>query len=100
LIEAIRRAAQGENIISNQQYSRAQKWRLEAGNKVESLTKREREVLKLMCQGLSNPTIAKTLHVSRRDIVFHVTNILGKLEVNTRQEAVAWLYKYFPDGPE
>jgi len=100
LIEAIRRAALGETVISNQQYSRAQKWRLEAGDKLGRLTKREREVLGLISQGLANQTVAKTLHVSQRDIVFHVSNILEKLEVNTRQEAAAWVHKYYPDDLE
>lgn len=100
LIEAIRRAAVGEIVISNQQYSRVQKWRSEAGNKWVNLTKREREVLKLLGLGLSNPSIANTLCVSRRDIAFHVTNILKKLEVNTRQEAAAWLHNYFPEDLE
>ena len=100
MIEAIHRVALGERIITSQQFSRAKKWQLQAGNLLESLTNRERKILKLISQGLDNPTIAKSLYVSRQDVAYHVTNILGKLDVNTRQKATAWLHKYFPDDIE
>ncbi|MFN2283474.1 MAG: response regulator [Anaerolineae bacterium] len=53
------------------------------------LTDREREILKLMAEGLSNPEIAKKLFVSRSTIKFHVSNILSKLGAESRTEAVA-----------
>jgi NarL family two-component system response regulator LiaR len=55
----------------------------------EGLTKRELEILALMADGLSNPDIAKKLFVSRSTVKFHVSNILMKLGVATRTEAVA-----------
>ncbi len=54
------------------------------------LTDREREVLRLMVEGLNNSAIAEKLFVSRSTIKFHVSNILSKLHVSSRTEAVAY----------
>ncbi len=54
-----------------------------------NLTERERDVLKLLVQGMDNHMIADTLIVSRSTIKFHVSNILSKLHATSRTEAVA-----------
>jgi len=54
----------------------------------ESLTPREQEVLQWMVQGLSNRAIAEKLHVTERTVKFHVGNILSKLGVCTRVQAI------------
>jgi NarL family two-component system response regulator LiaR len=53
------------------------------------LTPREQEVLELMVDGLNNPEIAEELVVSRSTAKAHVSNILAKLGVSNRAEAIA-----------
>jgi DNA-binding CsgD family transcriptional regulator/tetratricopeptide (TPR) repeat protein len=55
----------------------------------EMLTGREVEVLRLLADGLSNPDIAERLTIGRRTVRTHVSNILQKLGVTTRAEAVS-----------
>jgi DNA-binding NarL/FixJ family response regulator len=55
-----------------------------------TLTAREREVVELLCQGLSNAEVAARLYVSPRTAEHHVSNILAKLGLRTRAEVPAY----------
>ena len=54
------------------------------------LTERELEVLKLVAQGLNNREIAKRLYISENTVKNHVRNILEKLQLHSRMEAVMY----------
>ena len=63
----------------------------EAETQPEStLTPRESEVLNLVAQGATNPEIAEALEVSPHTVSFHVKNILRKLHLRNRAQAVAY----------
>ncbi len=58
------------------------------------LTPREREVLGLIVEGLNNSVIAERLIVSRSTVKFHVSNVLTKLQVSCRMQAITYAIKH------
>ena len=54
----------------------------------DALTPREREVLEMLAEGLSNKEIAWRMKISEHTVKFHVASIFAKLDVSTRTEAV------------
>ncbi|QQY78781.1 LuxR family two component transcriptional regulator [Keratinibaculum paraultunense] len=62
-------------------------------SKIESLTKREYEVLTLVAEGLSNKEIADKLYISEKTVKNHVSSIFKKLGVNDRVQATIFAFK-------
>jgi DNA-binding CsgD family transcriptional regulator/tetratricopeptide (TPR) repeat protein len=63
------------------------------------LTAREVEVLRLLGEGLSNSEIAGRLFISTKTAGNHVSNLLAKLHLRSRQEAAAYAVRYAAGGP-
>ena len=59
------------------------------GSKLPQLTQRERDVLRLLADGLSNEEIGKRLFISAETVRTHVRKAMAKLDADTRTEAVA-----------
>lgn len=94
LAQAIRTASQGKSILAPEAAQiliEATYRKPEPGG---NLTPREIEVLKLMATGLTNGEIGERLYISRSTVKNHVSNILMKLDVATRTEAVTVALKY------
>jgi DNA-binding NarL/FixJ family response regulator len=64
--------------------------REESDQPADRLTQRESELLKLVAEGFSNRAIADHLHISENTVKYHLRNILQKLNVKNRTEAVAF----------
>ncbi len=93
LIEAIRCVYRGETSLHP---AVARRLVLGIGREAQAevdadvLTEREVEVLRLLTQGLSNQDIAHHLSVGEGTVRFHVSNILGKLQLESRTQAVLY----------
>ena len=82
LIDALRRLADGETVVDPTIIARLFARKRHAGP-LDQLTDREREVLALVAEGLSNRAIAARLFVTERTIEAHVKQIFLKLGLNT-----------------
>ena len=93
LADAIRRAHAGNTVLLSPQAAEALLDLIENSDQPEStrgeLTARERQVLALLVEGLTNRQIAHRLHVSESTAKQYVRAILSKLQVSSRTEAVA-----------
>jgi NarL family two-component system response regulator LiaR len=89
LTEAVRAAHAGRSTLAPEAIQAL--IRVESQEPVpgDDLTPREREVLALLVEGLSNPGISKRLVISLGTTRSHVGKILSKLEVSNRAEAIA-----------
>jgi DNA-binding NarL/FixJ family response regulator len=98
LIAAIRTVAAGDALLSPAvtkrviaQFTRTQRPRPPRG--IDDLTARERDILRLMAQGLSNAEIGRALFIGDTTVKTHVTHILQKLDVRDRVQAVVLAYR-------
>ena len=89
LRRAIRAAADGQVQLSPQAAARLVR-EVRTPESPEALSERETEVLRLLARGLANKEIAKELVIAEKTVKTHVSNILGKLGVQSRTQAALY----------
>lgn len=94
LADAIRNAFEGKPTLAPEAAQALIQNTRKPKNQIEELTPRETEVLSLMAEGMTNPEIAEKLVISNSTVKFHVSSILGKLQVDSRTEAVVYAFKH------
>jgi DNA-binding NarL/FixJ family response regulator len=97
LLSSVKAAADGEVLIDPtmltrilQQVNKEREEQREATLRLSELTSREQQVLELLAQGMRNDAIAETLGIHPQTVQTHVRNILSKLDVHSKLEAVAF----------
>jgi len=97
LLEALKAAAAGEILIDPAALARLlplmareREIRREAAQKLAALSDRERQILRMLSEGSRNDDIAAELSISPQTVQTHVRNVLGKLGVHSKLEAVAF----------
>ncbi len=95
LIESIRRACDGKMVISDElnevlalSFREQQK---SLGPDLNSLTRRELQIIKYIAEGLSNKLIGRKLDIAESTVKVHVKNLLKKLNLRSRVEAAIWM---------
>jgi len=88
LVPTIRATYAGTTVLSKEVVQNLLKTAEMMPVNLFALTEREREVLRLMAHGLSNGEIAARLVISQSTVKFHIVNILEKMRVATRAEAI------------
>jgi DNA-binding NarL/FixJ family response regulator len=85
LIRAVEKVAAGDTFVDPALMAEF----IAGKGQMEVLTPREREILQLLADGMSNVDVAAKLFISQETVKSHVRHILAKLEADTRTQAVA-----------
>jgi NarL family two-component system response regulator LiaR len=98
LVEAIRAAYRGESrlhprIAQKLMQQVAQQTNLRREPLVEELTEREMDVIRAVAQGQSNHQISQGLFISEKTVKTHISNILGKLNLEDRTQLAIYAIK-------
>jgi two-component system, NarL family, response regulator DevR len=101
IMDATRRLGEGETLLSQEELiallrlaGQSREEEREARASIEQITPREREVLQALAEGLSNKEIAAKLHVSVDTERTHMMNILNKLGVHSRLQALLFATRH------
>lgn len=95
IANAVRSTYEGQSVLEPEVTGKMMmKMRKQTTPLHEQLTNREMEILLLMAQGKSNQEIGDELFISLKTVKVHVSNVLGKLEVHDRTQAVIYAFKH------
>ncbi|MEK4484180.1 response regulator transcription factor [Psychrobacillus sp. FSL H8-0484] len=96
IAESIRKTLNGDAVLEPEVTNKMMKRMRQGSNHSlhEDLTERELEVLLLMAEGKTNQDIANTLFIALKTAKTHVSNILSKLEVSDRTQAVIYAFEH------
>lgn len=95
IADAIRQTANGTPVLEPEVTSKMMKRLRQTDRPLhEDLTEREREILLLIAQGKANQDIANELFIALKTVKTHVSNILAKLEVQDRTQAVVYAFQH------
>jgi NarL family two-component system response regulator LiaR len=94
LVEAIRAAHAGQPVVAKEAMADLVQAAAPSPKLGDDLNEREREVLALLAQGLSNREIAERLFLSLSTVKYHVRVLLSKLDAGSRAEAVALAWQH------
>jgi DNA-binding NarL/FixJ family response regulator len=100
ITNAIQKAMQGEVTINQEQMEIAKQWKDNVEIKLKQLTSRENEILRLLTKGLDSKAISSLLDINVKTVAYHITNILSKLSLKSRQEATIWALRHLSDDLE
>ena len=89
-LAAVRGAARGQSVLDPAVAGSVLQELVRGGRLVEALSERETEVLRELAHGRTNREIGEALHVSEETIKTHVGNILSKLQLSHRTQAVIY----------
>jgi DNA-binding NarL/FixJ family response regulator len=92
LLQAVRAAARGQSVL-DPTVAGAVLHELIQGSTVNDLTEREKDVLRELAHGRTNKEIAARLHVGEETVKTHVGNILAKLQLAHRSQAIVYALK-------
>lgn len=93
ILNSIRKVANGQLAIETEVNQKFKDYRDET-HLHDELTARERDILALLAKGYDNQTIADELFISLKTVKTHVSNILSKLDVADRTQAVVYAFKH------
>lgn len=94
IAEAIRKTMKGETVLEPEATTKVMaRMRGTTAALHDQLTEREMEVLLCMTRGLANQEIAEELFIALKTVKTHVSNILSKLEVQDRTQAVVYAFQ-------
>ncbi|WP_393959722.1 response regulator [Priestia megaterium] len=91
---AIRRTYEGQSVLEPEVTGKMMSKMRKPSLPHEELTAREMEILLLMTQGKTNQEIADELFIALKTVKTHVSNLLSKLDVQDRTQAVIYAFKH------